>query len=112
VNASRFKTDPAYFASLQYDLVTEIGERYGDKVVGWWIDNCYDPAPEYIAWKPGRGSRYDYARYAEALRTGNPNRIVTFNFRGTSEWSSKTGTGFVDYAAGESNYLDRVPSGP
>jgi hypothetical protein len=37
---------------------------------------------------------------------------VTFNFRGTSEWSSKTGTGFVDYAAGESNYLDRVPSGP
>ena len=109
--ACRYNSDPAGFARLQYEIVTEIGERYGAKLSGWWIDNCYDAAP-YFGWGAGRGVRYDYARYKEALCAGNPDRLVAFNLHGTDAWESSTSIGIADYGAGESNHLDRVPSGP
>ena len=116
--ASGWLYDTASYTALQYDIVTEIGERYGDRLAGWWVDNCYDAFG-----CPGRGHHlhpslggfsdlYDFARYAEALRCGNPARLVTFNFMGTGAWRSSLGRGIVDYGAGESNHLDRVPGGP
>ena len=108
--ACRYHSDPVYFANLQYNLVTEIGERYGANLSGWWIDNCYDAAP-YFGWGAGRGVRYDYARYKEALCAGNPDRLAAFNLRGTDAWESPTCAQIADYGAGESNHLDRVPSG-
>ena len=116
--ASGWLYDPPSYAALQVDIVTEIGERYGNRLAGWWLDNCYDPLH-----CPGRGHHlhpslngfadlYDFARYAEALRTGNPARVVTFNFTGTGAWRSSLGRRIVDYGAGESNHLDRVPDAP
>jgi alpha-L-fucosidase len=116
--ASGWLYDPKSYAALQYDLVAEIGERYGPRVAGWWLDNCYDPVHKYPRWHHlhvsavAHADLYDFARYAEALRAGNPDRAVTFNYSGTDAWRSVLGTGLVDYGAGESNLLDRVPSGP
>ncbi len=98
--ASKWSTDPAYFAQLQYNLVQEIGNRYGSKLAGWWVDNCFDG---------GYGTKYNYTTYANALRAGNPNRIVTFNFSSIGSWSSSTGQGIEDYQAGESQDLNRTP---
>ena len=115
--ASGWLYDPASYASLQCDLVTEIGERYGSRLSGWWLDNCYDP--KVCPWKPWHllhpsvsmhAQLYDFACYAQALRSGNPDRAVTFNYAGTGHWGSALGKGLVDYAAGESNHLDRVPT--
>lgn len=116
--ASGWLYDPKSYAALQYDLVAEIGERYGTRLAGWWLDNCYDERLGYPRWHhlhpsvPAHADLYDFERYAAALRTGNPDRIVTFNYSGTGSWQSTIGVGIVDYGAGESNHIDRVPAGP
>jgi alpha-L-fucosidase len=108
-DASKFNSDPTYFAQLQYDLVEEIGNRYGNKLAGWWVDNCYDSAPVYTQFGSGRGARYNFTTYAQKLRSGNPNRLVTFNFT-YNQWNSTTGQSIVDYAAGEDDVIGRLPS--
>ena len=105
-------TDPAAYQALQFELVAEIGERYGKALAGWWIDNCADPRFQPQPAKPVDADYYP--RYAEALRRGNPKRLVAFNFTGTGPglWRSTLGKGIADYAAGESDSLDRIPCGP
>jgi len=79
------------------DLVREIGERYGQRCSGYWIDNCRpDKWDQWMA-------DYDFAAMADALRTGGPDRILGFNISGP--WPSPTRfddrlTGIADYTAG------------
>ena len=108
-DAGKFNTDSAYFAQLQYDLVEEIGNRYGDKLAGWWVDNSFDSAPSYTQFGSGLGERYNFTTYAQKLRAGNPSRLVTFNFS-YNQWNSVTGQGIVDYGAGEDNEINRLPT--
>lgn len=109
--ASSFLSDPRAFAHHQYTLVEEIGLRYGDKLAGWWIDNCYDTSPEFSPDRYALGERYDFRVYANKLRAGNPQRLVAFAFRGPRSWISSTGEGIQDYQAGESDTLERLPTG-
>ena len=54
-------------------VTEEYGVRYGDKVVGWWVDGCY--------FKHGN-LQYDDEKLgilARALKAGNPKRIVGLN---------------------------------
>ena len=51
-------------------VVREYGERYGDKVVGWWVDGCYS----FIGYNEDKLSIL-----AEALKAGNTNRIIALN---------------------------------
>ena len=102
----KFWENPKEHAEYCYMLTEAISKKYGDKIHGWWIDCCYE------AWIcQGRGLRYDYERYAKALRSGNPNSIVAFNFRGTEEWGSEWGRGIADFQAGEENDLSFLPTG-
>ena len=48
--------------------------RWGDKVCGWWIDGCYEAEARFP-----EGDPPNFATFAAALRTGNPEAIVTFN---------------------------------
>lgn len=100
------KTNPSVHAEYCYKVAEAISKKYGDKVNGWWIDCCYEPG---IC--GGIGTRYDYKRYASALKAGNPNSIVAFNFRGVEEWGSTWGKGISDYQAGEENDLTFYPNG-
>ena len=105
--ATGFKTDPATHAEYCYRVTEAISHRYGDKIHGWWIDCCYEPPV-----CGGRGTRYDYRRYANCLRAGNPKALVAFNFRGTEKWGCSWGKDICDYQAGEENDLAFLPTHP
>ncbi len=106
MEVTKFWEDPSYHAEICYKLTEAISRRYGKKIHGWWIDCCYEPP---IC--KGRGTRYDYKRYAEALRAGNPDSIVAFNFRGVEPWGCDWGKGISDFQAGEENDIIHLPNG-
>lgn len=101
-----FRTDPATHAEYCYRVTEAISRKYGKKIHGWWIDCCYEPP---IC--GGRGTRYDYKRYADCLRAGNPDSLVTFNFRGTEPWGCEWGRNIIDFQAGEENDIGPLPDG-
>lgn len=79
-------------------VVREYGERYGDKVRGWWTDGCY----------PFIG--YDDAKLgilAEALRAGYPDRLVALNVG--VEGKVGAYSRHEDYTTGEQNDFHDVP---
>jgi alpha-L-fucosidase len=103
--------DPKAHAEVIYKITEAISKRYGDRFAGWWIDDCYDMGMITPAYR-GLGLRYDYKRFADALRAGNPDAIVTFNFCGSMrEWTCEWARGIADYQAGEENYIHRSPTG-
>jgi hypothetical protein len=51
-------------------VAQEYGERYGDKVAGWWVDGCYP----FIGYDDGK-----LGFMARALKAGNPRRIIALN---------------------------------
>jgi hypothetical protein len=65
-------------------VLEEVGERYGDKLSGWFLDDglIYYPAP--------------FEKLGRSLRAGNPSRIVSFN-----SWIMPSLTEFEDVAFGE-----------
>jgi hypothetical protein len=52
----------------------EWSERWGKKICGWWIDGCYEHEVRFP-----EGDPPNFETFAAALRTGNPDAIVTFN---------------------------------
>jgi hypothetical protein len=58
------------FAKQWAEVIYEWSSRYGDKVAGWWFDGGY----RHIRFKEGIAQIY-----ADAVKRGNPNAIVTFN---------------------------------
>ena len=86
------------FAKKWAEVIHDWSSRYGDKVAGWWFDGGY----EWI------GFNNDIAAiYADAVKRGNPNAIVTFN-PGVSliRWTKAE-----DYTAGELNKpFETVPT--
>jgi hypothetical protein len=79
-------------------VAQEYGERYGDKVAGWWVDGCYP----WIGYDDEK-----LAAFAKALRAGNPNRIVAFN-RGVDP-KVLSYTPHEDYTCGEQNRFFDMP---
>lgn len=93
---SRGKNDATYTraGALNWAKVLEFwSRRYGKSVSGWWIDGCFSSlgfdSPEI-----GAG-----ALFSAALKSGNPDAVVTFNPGiGFKPWSS-----YEDYICGEIN---------
>ncbi len=69
------------------EIVTEIGERYGEKLDGWFFDDgvVYYPAP--------------FERLGHAARAGNPKRLISWN-----AWVSASVTEFQDVMFGEGHH--------
>jgi alpha-L-fucosidase len=78
------------FAQKWSEVIQEWADRYGEKVFGWWFDGGY----EHIHFNDAIA-----ARYAAAVKHGNPKAIVTFN-PGVKvvRWTKAE-----DYTAGELN---------
>lgn len=80
------------------DIVREYGERYKDKVKGWWVDGCY------------RWLGYDEEKLgilAEALRAGYPDRIIALN-PGVED-RVRAYSRHEDFTCGEQNRFDDIP---
>jgi hypothetical protein len=69
------------------EIVTEIGERYGEKLDGWFFDDgvVYYPAP--------------FESLGQAARAGNPKRLISWN-----AWVSASVTEFQDVMFGEGHH--------
>ncbi len=87
------------FVEKWASVVQEYGERYGDKVVGWWVDGSYP----FIGYDDEK-----LAVFAKALKAGNPNSIVAFN-RGVDP-KVLSYTVHEDYTCGEQNTFFDMPS--
>jgi len=110
-----YKADKTEFYQSWMAIVSEIGERYGDKLNGWWFDggqryyNCHFdnmPGDQGILSAP-------FKELTLAAKSGNPERIVAYN-----PWIKPRLTEYQDYYAGEGKQSfqglqDGVfPSGP
>ncbi|MEK0451431.1 MAG: hypothetical protein RL088_3699 [Verrucomicrobiota bacterium] len=84
-----FKTDTTEFWNHWTAIIGEAGERYGEKVAGWWFDD--GTANYYYRSAP-------WERLASAAKAGNPKRMICFN-----PWVLPAATEFEDYLAGEGN---------
>ncbi len=87
------------FVQRWASVAEEYGERYGDKVAGWWVDGCY------------RFIGYDEAKLqilAAALKAGNPRRIVAFN--PGVEARVNAYSRHEDYTSGEQNRFFDMPA--
>ena len=82
-----WKTDTSEFWRNWTAVITTIGERYGDKLAGWWFDD--GTANYYYRSAP-------WERLARAAKAGNPKRLICFN-----PWILPPATEFQDYLAGE-----------
>jgi hypothetical protein len=81
------------------DVVAEYGERYKDKVAGWWVDGCYS----HIGYNEEK-----WAIMAKGLRAGNPKRIIALNDPKMNVSNSSTLQD--DYTTGEQNSFGEVPT--
>jgi NedA-like, galactose-binding domain/Alpha-L-fucosidase len=86
------------FVEKWASVAREYGERYGEKVVGYWTDGCY-PFIGYDEEKLGI--------LADALKAGNPKRIVALN-RGVDP-QVMSYTPHEDFTCGEQNRFFDMP---
>ncbi|MBX3257815.1 MAG: alpha-L-fucosidase [Chitinophagaceae bacterium] len=80
------------------DVVAEYGERYKDKVLGWWVDGCYD----YFGYNEKK-----WSILAKGLRTGNAKRIIALN--NPKMTSSNSSASEDDYTTGEQHKFGEIP---
>lgn len=95
-------------------VIREWSTRWGRRVSGWWIDGCYFVDEMYR-----HPDEPNFRSFATALRAGNPDSIIGFNF-GTvgSIWADGSGryvlslTEEEDYTAGEQDRALPLCPGP
>jgi len=91
------EVDEKEFTEINHRLIAEVGSRYKNKVAGYWFDGwyqCYE-----------RHRNFDFEKFYQNCKTGNPERHVTLNswlYPIVSEWQ--------DYWAGEIYSLGVPPS--
>ena len=92
------------FVNNLCEVMTEVGQRYGPKVAGWFLDDgmLYYPAP--------------FERITKALKAGNQDRLVSYNSwilpRLTEFQEVYMGEGFVGSAATPVGSDGIFPTGP
>jgi hypothetical protein len=86
------------FVTRWASVIHDYGERYGEKIAGWWVDGCY-PFIGYDEEKLGI--------LARALKAGNPRRIIAFN-PGVED-RVKAYSRHEDYTCGEQNQFFDQP---
>jgi hypothetical protein len=93
-----YKADKTGFYRNWMAIVSEIGDRYGDKLDGWWFDggqryyNCHfdsTPGDQGILSAP-------FKELTLAAKRGNPERVVAYN-----SWVKPRLTEYQDYYGGE-----------
>jgi hypothetical protein len=78
-------------------VAAEYGNRYKDKVKGYWVDGCY----QWIGYNDKM-----FKIFAEGLRAGNPNRIIAFN----PGVGRNVNSIYEDYICGEEDSFSLLPT--
>ena len=76
------------FTQMTTDIIKEFGERYGDKVAGYWFDGFYQCFEKY--------PDFSFREFFKVCKAGNPNRVIALNswiYPNVSQWQ--------EYWAGE-----------
>jgi hypothetical protein len=83
--------DRTTFFNNWINVVTDVGNRYGTNLDGWFFDDgaAYYPAP--------------FEAMAAAVKAGNPNRLLSYNNVGNVRY-----TDFQDMTFGESEYGEAI----
>jgi hypothetical protein len=84
-----WETDTSRLFDNWTAMISEVGQRYGDRLAGWWFD---DGAISYYY----RSAPWE--RLATAAKAGHAERLVGFN-----PWELPSPTEFQDYVCGEGN---------
>jgi len=79
-------------------ILTEIGQRYGKKLAGYWFDG-WDLIPE-------QHPSLSFERLFKAAKVGNPARIISYNF-----WFFPDETPWQEFWAGEIDGPLKPPTG-
>jgi len=87
-----------YEGQRALNIMTELGERYGEKVSGYWFDGGWTTTHN--------NPDYDCEAFYRACKAGNPNRIIALNY-----WVYPQDTEWQDFWAGEVAGLTTMPSG-
>jgi hypothetical protein len=86
--ASHFwDTDTSAFFDNWTSIISEVGQRYGKRLTGWWFD---DGATNYYYRSP------DWEKLTRAAKAGNADRVVGYN-----PWVLPSPTEFQDFYCGE-----------
>lgn len=92
-----YKADKTEFFINFCSIIGEMGERYGEKLAGWFFDGAqryydthYDHSP------PAGPGHAPWKRMMMAAKLGNRERIITYN-----SWIKPRLTEYQDYYAGE-----------
>ena len=104
LNAHQFGSEKEIEETTHFDIfennkrvLTAVGDRYGEDIAGFWLDG-WDLIPETYP-------HPNFRELFEASKTGNPDRVVTFN-----RWVFPTVTPWQDYWAGEIDSPDKSPT--
>jgi hypothetical protein len=84
---SRLVSTPQYEEALK-NILIEIGNRYGEKIAGYWFD--------HLSWSKENYPDLSFQRLWHAVKAGNPDRLVAYNF-----WQFPVMTEWQDYWADE-----------
>lgn len=90
------KVDDDKFERLNNELIAEIGERYKDKIDGYWFDGWYQSYQKH--------PNFNFERFYNTCKIGNPNRLLALN-----SWLYPNVTEWQDYWAGEVYTPGEIP---
>jgi hypothetical protein len=76
------------FDQIMTDVLTEFGNRYKEKVAGYWLDSWYQCFEKY--------PDFSFRNFFEVCKAGNSNRIIALN-----SWIYPNVTEWQEYWAGE-----------
>lgn len=96
--AGGYEADKTKLFQNLHAILTEVGDRYGDKFSGWWLDGgqrYYDCHFDKSSPSTGILSA-PFQQLTQAARTGNPKRLVSYN-----SWIKPRLTEYQDYFGGE-----------
>jgi len=82
------KVDDNEFERLNRTLLSEIGERYKNKVAGYWLDGWYQCAAIHPS--------FDFEKFYKTCKIGNKDRLLCLN-----SWAYPTVSPWQDYWSGE-----------
>jgi hypothetical protein len=76
------------FSEINNEVITEFGQRYGNKVAGYWFDGWYQCFEEY--------PNVSFPDFFKVCKVGNPERIIALN-----SWIYPAVTEWQEFWAGE-----------